>query len=72
MAALRALDPWLLTYKQSRAIGFDELRCVDFRFPRYFWVTMADYGGWTVARLKNELSSRGASVRGRKRELIER
>ena len=59
-------------HEESQAIGLVVLRCGNFRFSRHFLVTMADYGGWTVARLKNELSSRGASVRGRKRELIER
>jgi len=30
------------------------------------------YGTWSIGRLKNELSTRGAKVTGRKAELIER
>ena len=33
---------------------------------------MVEYGKWTVARLKTELISRGATTTGRKADLIER
>ena len=33
---------------------------------------LSNYGGWSVARLKEELASRGASSRGKKKELVER
>jgi len=32
----------------------------------------AKYGDWTVNKLKVELSQRGASVSGRKKDLVER
>jgi len=32
----------------------------------------SNYGTWSISRLKNELSTRGAKVTGRKAELIER